>query len=57
MKKTLTLKDTLVAIVIALVFGIIYKVGTIPYDLLKPFGLQLEQVIYGFWFMAGHLQC
>ncbi|EUJ41594.1 ECF transporter S component [Brochothrix campestris] len=49
----LTLKDILVAIVIALVFGLLYKVGNVPYDLLKPFGLQLEQVIYGFWFMAG----
>lgn len=51
--KKLKLSDILVTIVIAIVFGLIYKVWAIPYDLLKPLGLQLDQFIYGMWFIAA----
>ncbi|MBM7645240.1 energy-coupling factor transport system substrate-specific component [Scopulibacillus daqui] len=51
--RKLKLTDILVTIVIALVFGLIYKLwGPVSY-LLKPLGFQIDQLIYGMWFMAG----
>jgi energy-coupling factor transport system substrate-specific component len=49
----LTLTDILVTIVIAAVFGVIYKLWGPMYDLVKPFGTNAEQMVYGMWFMAG----
>jgi energy-coupling factor transport system substrate-specific component len=53
MSYQLTLTDVLVTTVIALVFGIIYKLWGPLYYALKPLGLHLEQLIYGMWFMAA----
>ncbi len=53
MSKGLKLSDILVTIVIALVFGVVYKVWGPVYDIFKTFGFQLEQVIYGMWFIAA----
>ncbi|MCA0989926.1 ECF transporter S component [Pseudalkalibacillus hwajinpoensis] len=51
--KRLKLSDILITIVIALVFGIIYKLWGPVYAILKPFGLHVGDVIYGMWFIAG----
>lgn len=45
--------DILVTIVIAVVFGIIYKIWGPMYDVFKPLGLHAEQLSYGMWFLAG----
>lgn len=49
----LKLTDILVTIVIAVVFGIIYKIWGPMYDVVKPLGTHAEQTIYGMWFIAG----
>lgn len=49
----LKLTDILVTIVIAVVFGIIYKIWGPMYDVVKPLGTHAEQTIYGMWFLAG----
>ncbi|WP_348624479.1 ECF transporter S component [Paenibacillus peoriae] len=51
--KGLKLTDILVTIVISVVFGLVYKIWGPAYDLMKPFGLHAEQLMYGMWFMAG----
>ena len=51
--KRLKLSDILITIVIALVFGIIYKLWGPVYNIFKPFGLHVGDVIYGMWFIAG----
>ncbi|MDQ0892179.1 energy-coupling factor transport system substrate-specific component [Paenibacillus sp. V4I9] len=51
--KGLKLTDILITIVIAAVFGVIYRVWGPMYDILKPFGLHAEQLSYGMWFMAA----
>ncbi|WP_424768449.1 ECF transporter S component [Paenibacillus sp. sgz302251] len=53
--KGLTLTDILVTIVIAAVFGVIYKLWGPMYDVVKPFGTHAEQLVYGMWFIAGTL--
>jgi len=53
MAKRLTLSDILVTVLIGAVFAIIYKFLWLPYEVLKPLGLHLEQSIYGFWFIAA----
>ncbi|TCP31587.1 energy-coupling factor transport system substrate-specific component [Scopulibacillus darangshiensis] len=53
MSKKLKLSDILVTIVIALVFGIIYKLWGPVSTVLKPLGFQIDQLVYGMWFMAG----
>lgn len=53
MKKGLTLTDLLVTIVISIVFGIVYKLWGPLYYAVKPFGLHLDQLIYGMWFIAS----
>ncbi|GAA0379744.1 ECF transporter S component [Bacillus horti] len=52
-KKGLTLTDILVTVVIAIIFAVIYKLWGPLYYALKPFGLHLEQAVYGMWFMAA----
>ncbi|MFD0589657.1 ECF transporter S component [Paenibacillus sp. GCM10027627] len=54
-KKGLTLTDVLVTIIIAAVFGVIYKLWGPVYDLAKPLGTNAEQGLYGMWFIAGTL--
>jgi energy-coupling factor transport system substrate-specific component len=50
----LKLTDILVTVVISVVFGVIYKLWEpLVYDVLTPFGLQLEQLGYGMWFIAA----
>lgn len=53
MSKGLKLTDVLVTVVIAVVFGVIYRVWGDVYNLLALAGLQLEQLSYGMWFIAG----
>lgn len=51
--KGLKLTDILVTVVIAVVFGLIYRIWGPVYDLVKVFGLQAEQLTYGMWFIAS----
>jgi energy-coupling factor transport system permease protein len=51
--KGLKLTDILVTVVIAVVFGIIYKLWSPLYYAAKPFGFRLEELIYGMWFIAA----
>ncbi|MEF3312820.1 ECF transporter S component [Paenibacillus sp. GYB004] len=51
--KGLKLTDILVTVVIAIVFGVIFRVWGSVYDLVKIFGLQAEQLAYGMWFIAA----
>ncbi|MGP4079875.1 ECF transporter S component [Pseudalkalibacillus sp. R45] len=53
MNKGLKLTDILVTIVIAIGFGIVYKLWGPLYYFVKPFGLHFDQLIYGMWFMAA----
>ncbi|RYM06346.1 thiamine ABC transporter permease [Sporolactobacillus sp. THM7-7] len=51
--RKLHLTDILVTIVVALVFGLVFRLLGPVYDLFKIFGLQLDAFIYGIWFIAG----
>jgi len=51
--KGLRLVDVLVTLVIAIVFGIVYKLWAPVYELVSTFGLQLDQLMYGMWFIAS----
>lgn len=51
--RTLNLTDILVTIVVSLVFGLIFRLMGPVYDLFKSFGLQMDALIYGIWFIAG----
>lgn len=51
--KGLKLADILTTIVIAVIFGIIYKIWGPVYDFVKVFGFHLDQLIYGMWFIAA----
>ncbi len=53
MQKGLKLTDILVTIVISIAFGILYKIWGPLYYAVKPFGLHIDQLIYGMWFMAA----
>ncbi|WP_249862097.1 ECF transporter S component [Paenibacillus konkukensis] len=53
MSKGLKLTDILVTIVIAIVFGIIYRLWGDVSNVVKLAGLQLDQLVYGVWFMAA----
>jgi energy-coupling factor transport system substrate-specific component len=53
MKKGLKLTDILVTIIIALIFGLVYKLWGPLYGVVSTFGLHLEQLIYGMWFIAA----
>jgi energy-coupling factor transport system substrate-specific component len=52
-KQGLTLTDVLVTIVVAVVFGVVYKIWGPMYDIVKPFGFHAEQFVYGMWFIAA----
>ncbi|HEX7055910.1 MAG TPA: ECF transporter S component [Bacilli bacterium] len=49
----LKLSDILVTVVVAIVFGAVYKLWSPMYDLVKPLGLHAEETVYGMWFMAA----
>ncbi|MBB5325337.1 energy-coupling factor transport system substrate-specific component [Anoxybacillus tepidamans] len=51
--KGLKLADILTTIVISIVFGIVYKLWGPFYYFVKPFGLHVDQLIYGMWFIAA----
>ncbi|SFA47473.1 energy-coupling factor transport system substrate-specific component [Anoxybacillus pushchinoensis] len=51
--KGLKLTDVLTTVVIAIVFGIVYKVWGPLYYAVKPLGLHIDQLIYGMWFIAA----
>ncbi|MDC3413495.1 ECF transporter S component [Aquibacillus sp. 3ASR75-11] len=53
MQKGLKLTDILVTIIIALIFSVIYKLWGPLYGIVSTFGIQLEQLIYGMWFIAA----
>lgn len=52
-QQVLNLTDILVTIVVSLVFGLVFKLMGPVYDLLQSFGVQLDALIYGIWFIAG----
>lgn len=53
MEKGLKLTDILVTIIIAMIFGVIYKLWGPLYGVVATLGLHLEQLIYGMWFIAA----
>jgi energy-coupling factor transport system substrate-specific component len=53
MSKGLKLTDILVTVVISFVFAIIYRLWGDVYNVAKLAGVQLDQLIYGVWFMAA----
>ena len=53
MTKGLKLTDILVTVVIAIVFGIVYKLWSPLYYMVQPLGIHLDQLIYGMWFIAA----
>lgn len=53
MGKALKLTDILVTIMIALIFGVIYKLWGPVYGFVSIFGLHMEQLVYGMWFIAA----
>ncbi len=53
MFKPLKLTDILVTIVIAVVFAVVYKLWSPLYYAVKPWGFQIDQLIYPMWFMAA----
>ncbi len=52
-RKGLTLTDILITVVIALVFAVIYSLWDGIYTILQPFGLHLNELVYGMWFIAA----
>ncbi|AIC94263.1 MULTISPECIES: ECF transporter S component [Shouchella] len=52
-KNRLTLVDIIVTVMIATVFAVVYRLWSPVTDVVGLFGLQLEQLIYGMWFIAG----
>lgn len=54
-KTNLALKfsDILITVMIALVFGVIFKLWDSVYSAVKPLFNQAGQLTYGMWFMAG----
>ncbi|MBM6617746.1 ECF transporter S component [Bacillus suaedaesalsae] len=53
MNKGLKLTDVLVTIVISIVFGVVYKLWGPLYNVVKPLGLHIDQLMYGMWFIAA----
>ncbi|MBA2871971.1 energy-coupling factor transport system substrate-specific component [Anoxybacillus calidus] len=51
--KGLKLADILTTVVISIVFGIVYKLWGPFYYSVKPFGLHIDQLVYGMWFIAA----
>ncbi|MFD1739067.1 ECF transporter S component [Bacillus salitolerans] len=53
MSRGLKLTDVLVTVIIAIVFGIVYKLWGPLYYAVQPLGLHLDQLMYGMWFIAA----
>jgi energy-coupling factor transport system substrate-specific component len=53
MSKGLKLTDILVTVVIAIVFGVVYKLWSPLYAAVAPLGLHIDQLLYGMWFIAA----
>ncbi|WP_246938947.1 ECF transporter S component [Bacillus pinisoli] len=53
MSKGLKLTDILITVVIAIVFGVVYKLWGPLYALAGPLGLHVDQLLYGMWFIAA----
>lgn len=53
MQKGLKLTDILVTIIIAFIFGIVYKLWGPVYSIVSTVGLHVDQLIYGMWFIAA----
>ncbi|MCZ8513632.1 ECF transporter S component [Paenibacillus filicis] len=53
MSKGLKLTDILVTVVVAVVFGVIYRLWGDVYNVAKLPGIQVDQLIYGLWFIAS----
>lgn len=53
MQKGLKLTDILVTIIIAFIFGIVYKIWGPVYSVVSTVGLHVDQLIYGMWFIAA----
>ncbi|MGG3625205.1 ECF transporter S component [Bacillus gobiensis] len=53
MQKGLKLTDILVTIIIAFIFGIVYKLWGPVYSLVSTVGLHVDQLLYGMWFIAA----
>jgi energy-coupling factor transport system permease protein len=51
--KGLKLADILTTVVISIVFGIVYKLWGPFYYFVKPFGVHIDQLVYGMWFIAA----
>jgi energy-coupling factor transport system substrate-specific component len=51
--KGLKLADVLTTVVISIVFGIVYKLWGPFYYFVKPFGVHIDQLVYGMWFIAA----
>lgn len=51
--KGLKFADILITVMIALVFGVIFKLWDSVYGVVKPLFPQAGQLTYGMWFMAG----
>lgn len=52
-RKGLTLTDVLITVVIALVFSVVYGAWGPVYGALGTFGIHLNELLYGMWFIAG----
>src|SRR5699024_10619874 len=59
-KLSLSLTDILVTVVIALFFVVVFSLCVVVYSLwdgvstiLQPFGLHLNELVYGMWFIAA----
>jgi energy-coupling factor transport system permease protein len=53
--KALKFSDILITVMIAVVFGVIYKFWGSVYDVFKPLFVGGDEILYGMWFMAGPL--
>lgn len=51
--KGLKFSDILITVMVALVFGVIFKLWDSVYGIAKPLFFQAGQLTYGMWFMAG----
>ncbi|MFD0617724.1 ECF transporter S component [Paenibacillus sp. GCM10027629] len=52
-KLRLKFSDILITILLALVFGVIYKLWGSVYDVFKPLFFQADELVYGMWFIAA----
>ncbi|TCZ77391.1 thiamine ABC transporter permease [Paenibacillus albiflavus] len=51
--KALKFSDILITVMVAIVFGLIYKFWGSVYGVVSPLFLKADQLTYGMWFIAG----